>query len=77
MAYSAPCTGSVLATAPVATTTSSASKSEISVTSVLKFTGILYFLISRLYHLINCLSFSLKEGAAAAINTPPSLSLFS
>ena len=33
--------------------------------------------ISRLYHAISSRSFSLKEGAAAAMNTPPSLSDFS
>ena len=35
------------------------------------------FAISRMYHAIRSRSFSLYEGAAAAMNTPPSLSLFS
>ena len=47
------------------------------VISVFSLTSIGCVDTSRIYHLISSRSFSLKEGAAAAMNTPPSLSLFS
>jgi hypothetical protein len=41
------------------------------------FTVMGSLLTSRMYHAISSRSFSLKEGAAAAMKTPPSLSVFS
>ena len=45
--------------------------------SVFNFISIGYLESSRTYQAMSALSFSLKSGAAAAINTPPSLSVFS
>lgn len=68
--------GNFLTLDPVAMTISSASSLDISLTSVFKCTDIGSFAICVQYHLIKSLSFSLNSGAAAAINTPPNLSVF-
>ena len=77
MAFSAPGTLSILALLPVATITSSALREVVSFTSVLNFISMPRSFISFSYHFMSSRSFSLNSGAAAAMNTPPSLSLFS
>ena len=57
---------------PVAMMISSASSDSISEISVFSRTSIPRFLIIRRYHSISSRSFSLKDGAAAWIKTPPS-----
>ena len=62
---------------PVATTTSCAPSDATSRTSVFRRTSTDSSFICRSYQRISSRSFSLNDGAAAAMNTPPSLSLFS
>ena len=77
MPFSKPFTLSLRGVAPVATITSSASRLSTSVMVVLNLIVMPRSCISFLYHSIKALSLSLKSGADAAINTPPSLSVFS
>ena len=68
----------LLATAPLATMILSKSLSwSKDETAVLKRISTPLSFISLLYQANSSLSFSLKDGAAAALNTPPSLSDFS
>ena len=77
IAYSIPGIGGLLAAEPVATIISSAEISENLLISLLSLTVTDELFIARLYHSIKSRSFSLNEGAAASINIPPSLSVFS
>ena len=77
MAVSAPITLILRAVAPVATMTSSAESEATDLISVFSLIVIGYFCSSRMYHAMSSRSFSLKDGAAAAINTPPSVLLLS
>ena len=70
VAFLTGCMGIFLAFEPVATITSSAPRAFISLTSVFILTSMGSFATSRIYHEIRSRSFSLNEGAAAAMNTP-------
>ena len=77
MARSAPGTGRVFGWAPVAITTISASNASISSISRPRCTAAPHASSFLRYQAKSSLSFSLKDMAAAALNTPPNRSVFS
>ena len=77
LSSSSPGRSSFLGAEPVATMISSNSLRSSAFASVLSLISTLSFCIWCLYQSSSILSFSLKKGAAAAMNTPPSSPVFS